>query len=216
MHKDVIPLPPSSTLAEPYAETRGVAAGNIDMREFTIETPSYSKASPSVGARYLPEIRVDRPDDINLENYNTSPRKYQEAFDTAYAKRTFQCIAEPYGVTDRSGHRDCPINQNVSSERSDKLLCSADIELRLSAMPDVTLAVKTDGEHLTGVELKGRENVVIIPDIANTTERKQPEGEDKMPQIRITNCESTTSGMMDRISHDLDYLLNRTHAKEEV
>ncbi|XP_046822481.1 uncharacterized protein LOC124425738 isoform X2 [Vespa crabro] len=216
MQNDAIPPPPSSILAEPYIETRGIAAGSIDMREFTTETSSYSKSSTSVAGRYLPEIRIDRPDDINLENYNTSPRKYQEAFDTAFAKRTSQCLAESYGVTDRNAFRDFSIHQNVPSECSGKLLCSADIESRLSAMPDVTLAVKTDVEHLTGVELKTREHVNVIPDIANTTERKQPDGEEKMPEIRITSCETTTSGMLDRISHDLDYLLNRTHTKEEV
>nr|XP_050851737.1 uncharacterized protein LOC127064569 isoform X2 [Vespula vulgaris] len=216
MQNDAIPPPPSSILAEPYIETRGIAAGSIDMREFTTETSSYSKSSTSVAGRYLPEIRIDRPDDINLENYNTSPRKYQEAFDTAFAKRTSQCLAESYGVTDRNAFRDFAIHQNVPSECSGKLLCSADIESRLSAMPDVTLAVKTDVEHMTGVELKAREHVNVIPDIANTTERKQPDGEEKMPEIRITSCETTTSGMLDRISHDLDYLLNRTHTKEEV
>ncbi|XP_015178454.1 PREDICTED: uncharacterized protein LOC107067443 isoform X1 [Polistes dominula] len=212
MQNDAIPPPPSSILAEPYIEIRGVAAGSIDTREFTTETSS------SVAGRYLPEIRIDRPDDINLENYSTSPRKYQEAFDSAFAKRTSQCLAESYGVsvTDRNAFRDLAIHQNIPSECSAKLLCSADIESRLGAMPDVTLAIKTDVEHLTNVELKAREHVNVIPDIANTTERKQPDGEEKMPEIRITSCETTTSGMLDRISHDLDYLLNRTHTKEEV
>lgn len=217
MQNDAAPPPPSSIIAEPYIEMRGVAAGSIDMREFTTETsPSYSKSTTSAPGRYLPEIRIDCPDDINLENYSTSPRKYPEAFDTTYAKRTSQCLAESYGVADRNTFREFGVHQSVSSDCSAKLLCSADIESRLSAMPDVTLAVKTDVEHLTAVELKAREHVNVIPDIANTTERKQPDGEEKMPEIRVTGCETTTSGMLDRISHDLDYLLNRTHTKEEV
>lgn len=217
MQNDATPPPSSSIMAEPYIETRGIAAGSIDMREFTTETSaSYSKSSTSIASRYLPEIRIDRPDDINLENYSTSPRKYQEAFDTAYAKRTSQCLSESYSVADRNSFREFAIHQGVSAECSAKLLCSADIESRLGTMPDVTLAVKTDVEHLTAVELKAREHVNVIPDIANTAERKQPDGEEKMPEIRVTACETTTSGMLDRISHDLDYLLNRTHTKEEV
>jgi len=108
---------------------------------------------------------------------------------------------------------------NVASESSAKVLCSAEVESRLGAMPDVTLAVKSDVElsSRTSVELKSREHVVsAMPDIANTSERKQPDGEEKTPEIMVTTggCDSATSGMLDRISHDLDYLLNRTHAKE--
>ncbi|XP_020277986.1 uncharacterized protein LOC109851869 isoform X2 [Pseudomyrmex gracilis] len=226
------PPAPLSISGEPYREVRGVAAGSIDMREFVSESSSvYSKSSVPPTGRFLPEIRVDHSDDIDLENYSTSPRKYQEPpvfVDPTFASRGARCVNETstYGgdccsfrgdVTKyRSGDGKIflPSAGTVSAESSAKVLCSADVESRLGAMPDVTLAVKSDVElsSRTSVELKSREHVVsAIPDIANTSERKQPDGEEKTPEIVVSGaCDSTTSGMLDRISHDLDYLLNRT------
>lgn len=222
--------PPSSSLSigEPYLEARGIAAGSIDMREFINESSSsYSKPSVPVTSRFLPEIRIDHSDDINLENYSTSPRKYQEAvvFDTVFSPRSLHCMNEAsYGASEcctfrefgkyRESQGQIFIAHNPSPESSAKVLCSADVESRLSGMPDVTLAVKNDVELLSATELKSRDHVNVIPDIANTTERKQPDGEEKAPEIVITNCEATTSGMLDRIAHDLDYLLNRTHSAD--
>lgn len=246
---------PPATLSisgEPYREVRGVAVGSIDMRDFVSESSSvYSGKSPAVAAtsRFLPEIRVDRSD-IDLENYSTSPRKYQEpvaVFDPATAATTFsahrgsRCLvndAVNYGVSDCCSFRSSsssggvgsgngggagkvflPTNSASSDCPSAKVLCSADVESRLSAMPDVTLAVKSDVELLVSAESKSRDLAVssAIPDIANTSERKQPDGEEKKaPEITVTACDSATSGMLDRISHDLDYLLNRTHAKESA
>ncbi|XP_014468540.1 PREDICTED: uncharacterized protein LOC106741243 isoform X3 [Dinoponera quadriceps] len=243
--------PPAAALSisgEPYREARGVAAGSIDIREFVSESSSvvYSGKSPAVAAtsRFLPEIRVDRSDDIDLENYSTSPRKYQEPVVTAAAAvapftahRGSRCLVDDavnYGVSDccsfrggnsagNSGNRDGKVFSPASGVPSDcpsaKVLCSADVESRLSTMPDVTLAVKSDVELLANAELKSRELAVsgAMPDIANTSERKQPDGEEKKtPEIMVTGCDSATSGMLDRISHDLDYLLNRTHAKESA
>ncbi|XP_072753187.1 uncharacterized protein [Anoplolepis gracilipes] len=233
-----IPPASSSIVGEiPYREVRGVAAGSIDMREFMSSESSsgYAKSVPvPVAGRFLPEIRVDHSDDIDLENYSTSPRKYQEPptvfVDPNFSARGSRCVND---VVTYGGVNDCCSFRNefrgdgkiflpvasVSPEcPSAKVLCSADVESRLGAMPDVTLAVKNDVElsSRTNVELKNREHVVsAIPDIANTSERKQPDGEEKTPEITVTGgCDSTTSGMLDRISHDLDYLLNRTHAKE--
>ncbi|XP_017878424.1 uncharacterized protein LOC108624011 isoform X2 [Ceratina calcarata] len=218
--------PPPSSLGiggDPYLGARGIAAG-IDMREFVNESSSaYSKPSVPVASRFLPEIRVDHTDDINLENYNTSPRKYQEAlaFDNVFSIRASNSCGlneSTYGVSDccsfrqfgkyRESQGQIFLAHNPSPESPAKLLCNADIEPRLTGMPDVTLAVKN--EELLSPELRSREHVNVIPDIANTTERKQPDGEEKAPEIVITNCEAATSGMLDRIAHDLDYLLNRT------
>lgn len=218
-----------------YLETRGIAAGSIDIRDYMNETStSYPKACASAASRYLPEIRVDPTEDINLENYSTSPRKYQETmkFDTSFTKRGSQHYATDfYGVPERRGSfrepsskfvtmRDVQAQACTSSVTpgcSAKVLCSADVESRLSisAMPDVTLATKTEIEHMKSVELISREHVSAIPDIANTTERKQPDGEEKTPEITVTDCENSSTGMLDRISHDLDYLLNRTQSKDE-
>lgn len=224
------PPAPSSIVGKPYREMRGVAAGSIDMREFVSESSSaYAKSSVPATSRFLPEIRIDHSDNIDLENYSTSPRKYQEPpvfVDPAFPARSSRCVNEvtAYGVNERGGFRGDGKTAflpaaSVSSESSAKVLCSADVESRLGAMPDVTLAVKSDVElsSRTSAELKSREHVVsAMPDIANTSERKQPDGEEKTPEIVVTTggCDSATSGMLDRISHDLDYLLNRTHAKE--
>ncbi|XP_076393047.1 uncharacterized protein LOC100882352 isoform X2 [Megachile rotundata] len=229
VENDTAPPPSSLSIGESYLEARGIAAGSIDMREFMNESSSsYSKPSVSVAGRFLPEIRIDHSDDINLENYNTSPRKYQEAittFDSVFTARGSHCVNEPpYGSGECCGFREFGkyresqgqifIAHNPSPESAAKVLCSADVESRLSGMPDVTLAVKNDIELLSTTELKSREHVNVIPDIANTTERKQPDGEENTPEIVITNCEATTSGMLDRIAHDLDYLLNRTHSTD--
>lgn len=232
-----IPPASSSIIGElSYREVRGVAAGSIDMREFMSSESSsgYTKSVPvPVTGRFLPEIRVDHSDDIDLENYSTSPRKYQEP-PTVFVDPNFSARGSRVNdVVTYGGVNDCCSFRNeyrgdgkiflpvasVSPECPPaKVLCSADVESRLGAMPDVTLAVKSDVElsSRTNTELKNREHVVsAIPDIANTSERKQPDGEEKTPEIVVTgNCDSTTSGMLDRISHDLDYLLNRTHAKE--
>lgn len=227
MDNDTAPPPSSLSIGESYLEARGIAAGSIDMREFVNESStSYSKPSVPAANRFLPEIRIDHSDDINLENYSTSPRKYQEsiAFDVVYPGRASHCVNETYGNSEcRSFHEfgkyrepqgQIFISHNSSTENPAKVLCNADVESRLSGMPDVTLAVKSDIELLSTTELKSREHVNVIPDIANTAERKQPDGEEKAPEIVITNCEATTSGMLDRISHDLDYLLNRTHSTD--
>ncbi|XP_076291343.1 uncharacterized protein LOC143214329 isoform X1 [Lasioglossum baleicum] len=229
VENDTAPPPSSLGVGEPYIEARGIAAGSIDMREFVSESSSsYSKPSVPVANRFLPEIRIDHSDDINLENYSTSPRKYQEtiAFDAVFSPRASRCVSEPFNGSECCTFRDYgkyrePQSQqifmphnNPAPEASAKVLCSADVESRLTGMPDVTLAVTNDVELLSTSELKTREHVNVIPDIANTTERKQPDGEEKAPEIVVTNCEATTSGMLDRISHDLDYLLNRTHSTD--
>lgn len=227
MENDTAPTLQSSLgIGESYLEVRGIAAGSIDMREFINESSSsYSKSSIPIANRFLPEIRIDHSDDINLENYSTSPRKYQEAiaFDSIVSPRSSHYVNEPYNTNECCSFREFGkfresqgqifIAHNPSSESSAKVLCNADVESRLSGMPDVTLAVKKDVE-LSVPDLKSREHVNLIPDIANTTERKQPDGEEKAPEIVITNCEATASGMLDRIAHDLDYLLNRTHSSD--
>ena len=89
VENDTAPPPSSLTIGESYLEARGIAAGSIDMREFVNEASSYSKPSVPVAGRFLPEIRVDHSDNINLENYSTSPRKYQETipFDGVFSGR---------------------------------------------------------------------------------------------------------------------------------
>ncbi|XP_078047344.1 uncharacterized protein LOC144475377 isoform X2 [Augochlora pura] len=208
VENDTAPPPSSLGLGESYIEARGIAAGSIDMREFVNETSSsYSKPSVPVANRFLPEIHIDHSDDINLENYSTSPRKYQEAiaFDAIFSPRASRCMSESYNNSECCSFRDYGkyrsepqsqqifIPHNPAPEASAKVLCSADVESRLTGMPDVTLAVKNDVEILPTSELKTREHVNVIPDIANTTERKQPDGEEKAPEIVVTNCEATSS-----------------------
>lgn len=247
------------TLADMYLESRGVACGSIDLREFDSETVisgSYLKCSVPPTKRYLPEIRVDS-DEINLETYQTSPRKYHESrFDSRFSCRkvappVFAPGADPLTKIERCiGFCDypaaglicsvaplqsapvCALSSTVSIEcpMGTKVLCNADVEPRfgVTAMPDVTLAVNSEPEiepSETFAEMKARgESGRAMPDIAHTSERKQPEGQEKLlekssssppPPPPLPIDENSTSGMLDRISHDLDYLLNRTHSAAE-
>ncbi|KAK0089361.1 hypothetical protein PV325_007706 [Microctonus aethiopoides] len=234
--------PPSAqslNVGPPYMEKRGIAAGSPDMRDYINESSVPYSKSPNAHSlvRYPPEIRIDHSDDINLENYNTSPRKYQESIatttttTTTFARPTNDHSSDFYSASRSTFNRDSTkfnsrdIQQSQAStqatlpECSAKVLCSADIEARMSisAMPDVTLATKTEVEHCKNTEVINRDHADVIPDIATTGERKQPDGEEKNPEITITDCENTTTtGMLDRISHDLDYLLNRTQTNEEA
>lgn len=197
---------------ESYPESRGVACGSIDMREFLKDSSSYPKptasSSTSAGAAgpcgnrvpgFLPEIRVDEVDDINLENYSTSPRKYQ----------------------DHPGSSGLEFDAQV------------EVEARFGfgqTMPDVTLPVKkvkeVKGEVAVVAEGAGNKREAI-PDIAHSAERKQPDGQENNKHLQVEQRPTTTtsssgseattcSGMLDRISHDLDYLLNRTHPGDEA
>ncbi|XP_012282702.1 uncharacterized protein LOC105700951 [Orussus abietinus] len=217
---------------ESYLKVRGVAAGSIDMREYITESPSSlylpSKSSVLGGpGRFLPEIRLDHVEDINLESYSTSPRKYHDAMSFEGGNRASHCpVAEPYGscgfrrfpkfsiLPSLDPPAQAPVVQTVSQECPPKVLCSAEVESRLGVglLPDVT---KTEVEVSLTKETKSGEIVKAIPDIASTTERKQPDGEEMAPEITVTDCETTVTGMLDRIYHDLDYLLNRTHAAKD-
>lgn len=217
----------SLPLNESYLEVRGVAAGSIDPRDYVVSdgVPSFKNfTAPLMGApRYVPEIRIDGTDSVNLENYNTSPRKYQEAridsieggVPVASGSGNALYSFESYGTVEKRNFRDYnKFGQTASNPAgpSAKVLCNAEVEARMNigTMPDVTLAVSNEVELLP-VETK----TGPIPDIANTTERKQPDGEEKAPEIIVTDCENV-GGMLDRISHDLDYLLNRKHGMDEA
>ncbi|XP_066581227.1 uncharacterized protein [Prorops nasuta] len=202
-----------------YLELRGVAAGSINLREIITEASTYPKQSTSSATSFLPKIRIDHSDDINLENYNTSPRKYQ---DPLVRYSPFNIRISHYHVNDYCSfqdydmYREQPRSSTMTASTvplndcSGKVLCSADVESRLtSAMPDVTLAIKKKVELLDAVDHQEMEKTNKIPDIANTTERKQPDGEENAQEISVINCEAAATRIIDRISHDLDYLLNR-------
>ncbi|XP_044012319.1 uncharacterized protein LOC122855196 isoform X2 [Aphidius gifuensis] len=213
-----------------YMETRGIAIGGIDVRNCVNQLPGTyvntsliqqppaplppptSSSTSTLSNRYL----KDKNDDINLDNYNSTIDS-----GTTLA-RPSNCGQEFYNVTSRSnsnnwdhtvfvGSREVQTcnSSMLQAECSAVVLCSVDVESRMgiNSMPDVTLATKNEIELLNKIEVK-RDHVNIIPDIATTGERKQPDGEEKNPEITITDCETT--GMLDAISHDLDYLLNRT------
>lgn len=193
---------------------------------------SYPKSSVPVKSRFLPEVRVDHSDDINLENYNTSPRKYQETkLDSSFSSRNSitPYIPETYSISESQNFRDFGkfgVPQELTSQvglpprcitpECTTVLCNVHVEscTGMNSMPDVTLAVNSEVELLNSVNSTDivnnkKEHVTVIPDIANTMERKQPDGEEKIGELKLTNSEGTTTGMLDRISHDLDYLLNR-------
>ncbi|XP_031787768.1 uncharacterized protein LOC100123035 isoform X2 [Nasonia vitripennis] len=129
-------------------------------------------------------------------------------------------------------HQRLPPQQ--TSDCPTSLLCSAQIETCLT-MPDVTLAINGDAEHphpilVVAPLVEAQQKIscgttvtsqsTTMPDIANTMEqRKQPDGEDVLLKVgrqheivveQLPDQTLNTNGMLDRISHDLDYLLNRT------
>uniref|UniRef100_A0A0C9RMD4 BAI3 protein n=1 Tax=Fopius arisanus TaxID=64838 RepID=A0A0C9RMD4_9HYME len=196
--------------------------GSTESHDYIKEMPPSHEKSSRYPRR--PDPRVSRTDDINLENYSTSPRKYHESrkYSKTISPQNQYCPRGFHEVNSRSIQpQDSPklVNSRdiqtstcadaATAECSTTVLCSVDIETRigLSAMPDVTLATKSDTEHSNNVEIIPRDIINVIPDIASTGGRKQPDGEEKSEDIG--NCENT-AGMLDRISHDLDYLLNRT------
>ncbi|XP_058797163.1 uncharacterized protein LOC131667632 isoform X2 [Phymastichus coffea] len=214
-----------------YPEVRGVAVG-IDARDYVNEAAAgaYVAASRAL----LPEIHVHHVDDINLENYQQAARQTQLRYEpqspapppVSFANLTEH--AEPYkelvSLTNLQEPRrgECPTATTI--------LCADQIEVCLT-MPDVTLAVQQQPQQqqqhqqpLATVEaesllLKKPGVLLVAPDIANTMERKQPDGEDVLRQLELetedpNDATLSTSGMLDRISHDLDYLLNRT--KEDI
>ncbi|XP_033219587.1 cadherin EGF LAG seven-pass G-type receptor 2-like [Belonocnema kinseyi] len=226
-------MAPTHILTKAYMESRGIAAGSIDMREYmNEEIISYPKSAVPVKSRFLPEVRVDHSDNINLETYSTSPRKYQETkFDSSISSRNSitPYIPETYSVIESKNFRDFGkfgVPHELTSQVSlpprcvtpdcTTVLCNVDVEscTGMNSMPDVTLAVNSEVELLNSVNSTDivnnkKEHVSVIPDIANTMERKQPDGEEKIGKLKLANSDGTTTGMLDRISHDLDYLLNR-------
>ncbi|XP_057327446.1 uncharacterized protein LOC130668928 isoform X2 [Microplitis mediator] len=260
----VFRLPPSS-----YIRTRGVVAtatagsnkqisSEINNKQF-LNNSSLPPCSSNRRDIFLPEIRINYSDNINLETYSTSPRKYQESITNTFNNNnisssmpspspppppefyhtldknttTFNCdqLGTAGGSIDR--RRSNAQQVDYSSECIPKVLCNADIESRINVtmiMPDVTLAAATSTSSSVDnvVEEKCLDDYTInvIPDIASTSEQQQQQQqhkcirsnsikEEENPEITITDCDNTTSntitgaGMLDRISHDLDYLLNR-------
>ncbi|KAJ4440133.1 hypothetical protein ANN_08271 [Periplaneta americana] len=66
---------------------------------------------------------------------------------------------------------------------------------------------KPDGQELPLQRIEAEEEAEKP---CNTVERKQPEGREKpQPVVSITPATEAEEDMLDRISHDLDYLLNR-------
>lgn len=224
---------PMALVNESYVSVRGIAAGSADIIKYVNDSSTmYPKgAKPPTCSRFLPEIRIDHSDDINLENYKTSPRKYQESgfqTTTTAATRGYRMSELP-----NNRYREFPKFGTMQNKRQEmiesgdgaldaelstaaKVLCAADVESRLGAMPDVTLphvkAKVKAAELMTDGEIK--EQLAAMPDIAaNTTERKQPDGEEEKITSLI-NVDVPCNSMLASISHDLDYLLNRTNEEE--
>lgn len=252
----VFRLPPTT-----YMRTRGVVtAGNVQhANEMNDEQFSNNPGHPASSTIrrdiFLPEIRVNYSDNINLETYSTSPRKYQESLTNTFHSIPSSMPPPPpeFYHTDSSYNRENdnstsfsgdqlvtagnsidrrrsnPQQADRSSECIAKVLCNADIESRINMtmmMPDVTLAAATTATSSSVDNLVEEKCVddytVNVPDIASTSEQQQQKRirstsiiEEENPEITITDCDNTASntitggGMLDRISHDLDYLLNR-------
>ncbi|XP_034934795.1 uncharacterized protein [Chelonus insularis] len=208
----------------------GGSVSTVNMRKYinpSLPEKSIIKSSTSHTAScYYPEKSNNASnnqsyalDDINLETYSTSPRKYQE-FNNI---NTFpnENPVPLYLVPEYHASSRTKVFSTSEISSTKVLRCSADIESRINnavAMPDITLATAaTDTGHNISntVEVIHRERANVIPDIASSiSECKKPDyhqhSNNKQPNEDISDNEQNTNGMLDRISHDLDYLLNRT------
>lgn len=235
-----------------YAQSEGAPS--------TIETYLHSISEESV-ERYEVESRDGH--DVDLELYNSSPKKYRKSpIDAALYSESENMYPEHWyvrGLPDSvivkpsSGQilRDCPhppdilttrvcvelglvptsnsnmlgTEANILVEAPSIVLCSVDVE------PCEIIELPTNSEPTGRVE-----NTELVNRIENTPkeielepnkmsldaqnesvlERKQPEGREKTCVASENVDDDNLEGMLDRISHDLDYLLNRTVPEIQV
>lgn len=212
-----------------YAQSEGAPS--------TIETYLHSISEESV-ERYDTDSRSDGRD-VDLELYNSSPKKYRKSPidaalysesenmypehwyvrgmpDSVLVKPPGQFLREIPHPPDILTTRVCvelgyvPTNSlgaeaNILVEAPSIVLCNVDIEpMEIIEMNHTSPKIEpiresNESDLKEGVEM----------------ERKQPEGREKTHVVDETKADNL-DGMLDRISHDLDYLLNRTADIPEI
>lgn len=213
-----------------YAQSEGAPS--------TIETYLHSISEESV-ERYEVEARDGH--DVDLELYNSSPKKYRKSpIDAALYSESENMYPEHWYVRGMpealivkpsSGQflRDCPhppdilttrvcvelglvptnsnmlgTEANILVEAPSIVLCSVDVEpCEIIELP------RSENPEINRIENTKKEEEISIDD-ESVSERKQPEGREKNCSVTENESEDNLDGMLDRISHDLDYLLNRT------
>lgn len=106
---------------------------------------------------------------------------------------------------------------NILVEAPSIVLCSVDVEsCEAIELPNITESIKIQSKESSSEE---KEKTMIKKNIdaqteSSVSERKQPEGREKACVVTETEDDDNLDGMLDRISHDLDYLLNRTAVPE--
>lgn len=218
-----------------YAQSEGAPS--------TIETYLHSISEESV-ERYDTDSRSDGRD-VDLELYNSSPKKYRKSpIDAAlYSESAESMYPEHWyvrGMPDpvlmkASGQflsRDCPHPPDILTTRvcvelglvpsSNSMGAEANI---IVEAPSVVLC-NVDIEPCEVVELQNNELIKRVKEPIEIKEpleakeekgeaeaemeRKQPEGREKSNVLAEgEDDDDNLDGMLDRISHDLDYLLNR-------
>lgn len=105
---------------------------------------------------------------------------------------------------------------NILVEAPSLMLCSVDVE----PCETIELPLSTDQNiRLTDSRLTDTNDIEEIekieaPKVESVLERKQPEGREKTCLVTESVDEDNLDGMLDRISLDLDYLLNRNTVPE--
>lgn len=209
--------------------------------------------------RYDIEARPDGKEDVDLELYNSSPKKYRKSpIDAALYSESEKMYPEHWFIR---GHPDSLVIAPATgqylrdmSHPPDILTTRVCVELGLvpSVKPGVEANILVEAPSIVMcnvevepgslVELPHNESrcnggmskdlddtctadsvdsknspppsaaVEVEPDDIQIQERKQPEGREKTCQMAEVSAstDDNLDGMLDRISLDLDYLLNRT------
>lgn len=131
-------------------------------------------------------------DEVNLEIYPSSPRKLRQISDQGDNKQSVTEITqESQPIQEVATTRVCVITSVVVDTPS-VVVCSVDVE------PCVTTVLGTVSPP---VMYKTKDN--SIPQKLDISEIKTDNG------IKTDSCNGSGNDVMDRICHDLDYLLNR-------
>lgn len=226
----------------------------------TIETYLHSISEDSV-ERYESETHPDGKEDVDLELYNSSPKKYRQSpLDAAlysesekmYPEHWFlRTHPEQIMISPTTGKflRDMPhppdilttrvcvelglvpapnpsVEANILVEAPSILLCNVEVEpcdsIDIPSAAILSEPIPSASAQIVPILRRSstsKSNPTIDEiEIENSSETSEASSERKQPEGREKAClvsenqddDDNLDGMLDRISHDLDYLLNRT------
>lgn len=204
-----------------YAQSEGAPS--------TIETYLHSISEESV-ERFETDSQTDQ--NVGLELYNSSPKKYRKSpIDAALYSESENMYPEHWYVRGMPNNilRECPhppdilktrvcvelgyipssntmgAEANILVEAPSIVLCNVDIEPpELAELP----IISPKKSPVKKVEINETPQIIESP-VLEIPERKQPEGREIIPEIKEDVPQDNLDKMLDRISDDLDYLLDR-------